>query len=937
MPVRCRDTRFGAPAPARARVHTVWGLCRFGEDDGLCDAGSRIVAARSWLEDVTSTGLGGRVQQASNHPRIALPSRKFAWSAHRAGAERRSSTALGGGSRHLLLRLTFVAITFAALIGGSARSAEAQTRVAVEAGASESFIPGRDVVVVVTLAPERLFTGTVGATLRERSGGSTAGDVRVDIEVAGSSQKRVVLTVATPSAESLRNSYGPPGTTRSSTGTSGTTSSPVSVTVDVQVTDRDGTKVGGESVTFVERSTRQVAGVMAKLAGQTRPPSEIDLGQPFGGVELYLVEPLLLSAGGRSLDQFSAIVGLPADLEGLTPAERSTLMEWVSQGGRLIIDTTEPSVNGLPDAWQPGVGGWKLAGAGEVRTSGGAATAGDWPAALRSSATQREISASTNTPGASSSSSSGGPGGPGGSGSGFNGSDSNGFGGSSNGSFTPGLSIAAGFTYPDITVLVAVFGIYVVIAGPVVFMVLAKRGQRTLVWVVVPAVAVVFSTGLFIAGSGNRRNATASHTTLVEYGAGSAVASTNLLFGSVAGEQATLSLPAGWVSEGADNEEYSYNYGSRRSSAMAAPPALTPGDPVRVAIELGPGEFQLVRARGPVASAPPLSVDVQATGRKLSGVVRNTSDRKVRNVRVIVANSAVALPDIDPGGSAPVSLEVPEASLTISGLATDIPEVAGWNPGVSSGDSYYSSSSRGGTPPARTYDPSHVNLPLWNDYLRRNDPSLRLSQQVAVVGWFDGLPTPIEFDGRGPIDKGITAVVVRTNPRVGGSTSLLGARLETVGLTPTGANGSGGSGSSPRPTSPTTRPPTSGTTAPPPSTQPRSNVPLFRLVLPPTIDGAPLDPTRVTIVVPASTASVLVGDTWLRMAATTEMRGSLRLTLTPEVVDHGVVLLAMEQFQTGVQWDLVLDDDRGMIVAPPPSGDSNLGNGDPNTAEGGAG
>ncbi len=833
-----------------------------------------------------------------------------------------------------MLRLTFISIILGALIGGGAGSAHAQTRVAAESVSAESFIPGRDVVVVVTVAPDRLFTGTVGATLRERSGGSTAGDVRVEVEVAGGTQKRIVLAVPTPTGESLRNgnnrSYGPSTSVTSKTGTSTPSAPPVSVTVEVHVADSDGTKVGDANVLFLERSTREAAGVMAKLDAQTRPPKEIQLGDPFGWVELYPVDPLLLSAGGRTLDQFSTIVALPSDLEGLTPGERSTLMEWVSQGGRLVIDTNEPAVKGLPDAWQPGAGGWTLAGAGEIRTSGGAASAGDWPAALRVSATPRETASSSGSTGSTGSTGSGGSSGSssGGSGPSYNGSEANGFGGSSYGSFTPGLSIAAGFTYPDITVLVAVFGIYVLIAGPVVFMVLAKRGQRTLVWVVVPAVAVLFSTGLFVTGSSNRRNAAASHTTVVEYGAGSAVASTNLLFGSVAGEQASLTLPAGWVSEGADNEQYNYGYGSRRSAPLAAPPALIPGDPVRVAIELDPGEFQLVRARGPVASAPPLDVDVQADGRKLSGVVRNTTDRTIRNVRLIVANSALALPDLDPGGSAPVSFEVPETSLTVSGLATNIPEVAGWNPGVSNGGSYNSYGSSGGSSAANAYNPSHVNQPLWNDYLRRNDPTLRLSQQVVVVGWIDGLPTPIGVDGRGPIDKGITAVVVRTNPRVGAKLSLLGARLESVGLTPTGANGSPPTSSQPRPTTPTTRPPAS----PPTATQPRSNVPLFRLVLPPTIDGAPLDPRRVTVVMPASTASVLVGDSWVRSAATPEMRGTLRLTLTPEAVDHGVVLLAMEQFQAGVQWDLVLDDDQGLVVALPPVVESDDGAG-----EGGAG
>ncbi len=208
-------------------------------------------------------------------------------------------------------------------------------------------------------------------------------------------------------------------------------------------------------------------------------------------------------------------IGAAADeLVRLPPATRSALLAWVEQGGHLLVDADRgQTVEGLPAPWQPGSDGRASAGRGEIRLTGGAMANGQWPGLVEPTGW-----AATGDPSLR-------------------------FG---NGFVAQVLANEAGLNAPRLGWLVAFLVLYVLVAGPLVFLVVRRRGHPELAWIAVPLVAVMFTAGAYVGGRGLRNTTRQVDTSIVTTGVSGTTADTWTGVFSARGQTSRLLIGSGW-------------------------------------------------------------------------------------------------------------------------------------------------------------------------------------------------------------------------------------------------------------------------------------------------------------------------------------------------------------------------------------------------------
>ena len=311
------------------------------------------------------------------------------------------------------------------LVGPAAGPASAATSLKVIGAYDGSYVPGRPMAVRVQVTADRLVRGRLEVV----AAGSTP--VGIPVEVPGGSTKEFLLVV-------------PPWQSFQFDGAIG-----------VQARLRDGSTdiAAGDGVLQSSSGQELVALLPAALGGRAVPgpaPLAIDAGT----ARFTAIGPAELAQAPGSLGPVSTIAAAADELTRLPPTTRAAVLSWVEQGGHLLVDADRgQTVEGLPAAWQPGSDGRSPAGRGEVRLTAGAIAAGQWPGLVEPT------------------------------GWGVTGDPGIRFG---NGFVGQALANQAGFRVPRLGWLVAFLVLYVLMAGPVVFLVVRRRGHPELAWVAVP-------------------------------------------------------------------------------------------------------------------------------------------------------------------------------------------------------------------------------------------------------------------------------------------------------------------------------------------------------------------------------------------------------------------------------------------------------------------
>ncbi|MCB1001251.1 MAG: O-antigen ligase family protein [Acidimicrobiales bacterium] len=557
----------------------------------------------------------------------------------------------------------------------------------VRAELSSQLDPGDVAVVRVTIAADRLIDGVVRAR-------SLSAEVTVEatVQVTGGSTEQVLLAIP----------VGDPG--------------PVSV----ELLDGDDT-IDEDQVRFAHDAGTDVAGLLPILRTRSgEPPQRVTLLGDLRRVNLVPLSTDVLDLGPAALSQLDTVLAGTDDLAAMSPEGLDHLLSWLSLGGRLVLDDAD-DLSTLPPDWRPDGASHIGAGLGEVRIAPGRLTAGDWDEVLVAAPLSGYDSPM-----------------------GVVGIDV---------VIDPRVSLArrAGVELPELGTIVAVLAGYVVLVGPVLYLVLRRFRRLTAAWVAIPVLALVVSAGVVVTSRGWDTGGRPAASAIVQTSdAGGQVAVQQLVVDRSGGER-IVAFPAGWTAIG--RNPYLWFGGSdvaRTASAGAG------GLEVRARLEAG--QVAVVEAEGPRA-APLLDVEATAVDAdEVRGEVTNLTAVTLRSVAVFGGGTAVLIGDIEPGAT---------ASYTLAGVRADADPFD--------------------TPLRQVYnDPAsglgfggeatpYVDLGLWSWFSSRTPDLLYPDAHVRVAAWSDELGA---VDGRTGAEDDVTLVTAAEPIRSNGTMHQISMRRD---------------------------------------------------------------------------------------------------------------------------------------------------------------
>lgn len=533
----------------------------------------------------------------------------------------------------------------------SAQDAEDGTvRLAAASVFGADHDPGEPVTVAVTVEADRLVVGEVTV----QNAGDRTVALRQPVEVAGSSTKRLVFVVPTPTfGESA---------------------------IEVQLTE-DGDVIASTEFRLVHDVTTTVVGVLPQVLASVRDlPAKVVLGPDLGDAVLRELDPDVLALGRHAVEQLDTVIATSADVAGLSPAQRATLFAWVDGGGRLLLDDAT-QLDVVPAEWRPGPAGYSMAGAGEIRIVDGDATAGRWTAII-----EPVRLAVVDSP--------------------FGAADSG---------YDPTVALArrSGVTLPELGPILAGLAAYVVFVGPVLFLILRRIGRLTAAWTVIPLAAVMVAAVVGVIGGSWRRTGQPAASVFVESNpVGSTVSTLTLVF-SRSGGEVGVDLPEGWAPSG--RRFFSGDDGSRRTQTVAGAGSrlaatLEPGQVVLLSATGGGADRGLVVEALVTGRTEVTGTVTNSTGHDLASVTVFGPDAAVVIGPMAAGASEVfELRDVRPAPTPGRSLVFEVWSDPDSGFAPPFSSTA--TPGVDLGLwSEMSSRSPGGL-----YAPALVRVVGWSD------------------------------------------------------------------------------------------------------------------------------------------------------------------------------------------------------------------------------
>jgi hypothetical protein len=605
----------------------------------------------------------------------------------------------------LLGVLTIVAAIVLVLLPGGTSAAwpvatpgSPAAQLSAAVGDAGSFIPGRPALVRVAVRSDRLIAGQLVVT---------AGSFQVTqlIEVAGGSSKQFEVVVPTDAAQN-------------------------SLQAAVNVIE-GGVTLATSAPTALAAPDTEVVGLLPDLLVGRTLPGPARLSVDAGTARFVAVSDQDLALAPPSLGALSA-VALGADgLSRLSADARQGVLGWTARGGRLLVDAQPgDAVAGLPVAWQPPAGSSRAtAGVGQVVFTDGLMAAGQWQGLVA------PISHATGVV--------------------YQG----GFGASS--SLSLALATDAGLKSPRLPWLIAFLVVYILLVGPVSFLVLRRCRRPELLWVVIPALSLVFAATSYGIGSAGR-SLRLVHGTIVDTSTPGGTALSYV--GVLAGGQGTITLdaPNGWVMQ-RFNDLQSPPPGADTVGLKAVP--LTRG--IHGSIGLNAGQFAIVDASGPAAVSGQLAVTARSTVTGAEGTVTNTTGYGLQDVTVLIGPAGADIGSLKPGEQKSWILTAGVANSTgvsvenqLWGMSSLMFGRSGSNcivqgapvgfsgPGVVSGCGVGPVGS-GGT----------ASLPLWSAGPVGLAPDTRSGGVAVALGWTRGYQPPLTVGGHGRVGKGRTAVV----------------------------------------------------------------------------------------------------------------------------------------------------------------------------------
>ncbi len=206
---------------------------------------------------------------------------------------------------------------------------------------------------------------------------------------------------------------------------------------------------------------------------------------------------------------------------------------------------------------------------------------------------------------------------------------------------------------PPIGGLLALLVGYILLIGPINYLVLRKLDRREWAWITMPILIVVFAAGAYGFGAALRGLDVIVNEVAVVRGAPDATEGTAQVYlGVFSPSRGTYQVE---VAGGALlTSTLSGDFVGGNAGALD----VLQGDPARIRdLVVGFGSLRTVRAET-AATVPRIRTDLRLEAGKLVGTVTNASDQTLEKPAIVLGGSVVVLKDLAPGSSQEVSLAV---------------------------------------------------------------------------------------------------------------------------------------------------------------------------------------------------------------------------------------------------------------------------------------
>ena len=494
-------------------------------------------------------------------------------------------------------RLAFFAAILLAVLALSASPASAETTLDVTTPADGRYQPGRVTPLLVTIEADRAVSGTLTAVFD----GFNAGSQRVD--VPGGSAKEIVFPVAIP---------------------------PWGGAAAVTFTGDDPDDNARASINLLPAGGDELVAVLPELAARELPATA-GLTTDIGVARLIPLDVELLDAGSDVLSPFTQVLGTGDDLRALEGPRLETIESWVgSQGGLLLIDEdlgtsipldldAAPVADSVSDSGDSGRVDYGL---GQVRFTGEAFASRGFDGRISATPTRAL--------------------------------DEFPWGGGFGGGFPSTMVLAsdAGVRIPAIGSIVLMLVAYTLVAGPLLWFVLRRSRREPLLWLILPAFALVTTALVYGFGQAIRDDTSTAHGTLLADLPNERIVSTQVLVTAPNGGVAGVELGDGWRPVQNTSEQMFFEGPWGQAST---PQPILEGN--ALSIDLPPGGVGVVAARvSEDVVTPSWSYELEPDDDNLVGSVTNLTPHDLEEVYVVSGNGFERIREIGAGESAEVSL-----------------------------------------------------------------------------------------------------------------------------------------------------------------------------------------------------------------------------------------------------------------------------------------
>lgn len=227
-----------------------------------------------------------------------------------------------------------------------------------------------------------------------------------------------------------------------------------------------------------------------------------------------------------------------------------------------------------------------------------------------------------------------------------------------------GLFDIPGLDLPSAGVLGLFLLVYIIIIGPVNFIVLRRLRRGELAWLTIPAVVLLFSLGAYAIGYGAKGgDLLAVRASVVHTAPGLAEGSLEHFFGIFSPQRSTYNAEVS--ADSAVTEINTSGYLANPDNAVLVSGGGDSGPTRLSGVNVNTLSLRAFMAESALPVESPLEADLYLGDNLIEGTVRNRSGSELQNVALVHGNQTLLLGTLAPGQEAKVQLGMSQQAFTV--------------------------------------------------------------------------------------------------------------------------------------------------------------------------------------------------------------------------------------------------------------------------------